>query len=816
MATANPITISSSPPRAFVTFNLSSSPTLPSLDASSMKPPVLRTGSRAAPTPQSALASFTTAATLLKLPSSLNADATGSLSLPIDELVQDNAEDKGNAVKKKAPKARRKALKGEIIEDLKKTKPRQPRTKAGQVIKDDSSTAKATTVKKPRAKRADDKQEIGNELGEKVAKAAKAPRKPRAKKADGGESQTKIAKGLVTKSTIGKKHLAPKSPEAIEEPSPDSDFGLDEAVKRRTDWTPPAATNKTMVESPTRILGENNFALEEEDKIKGFGGLLGSFTFTRNQSTRSTNTTISDGTGTRKRKLIEMVNTNISAAASTTSTSVKLKAPKKKARTITDLATSAYVEEKEDSGQAAPILQYFSYQTTTDNGSFKGPTKSRSKSPTKGPAKGKRRGTAQAPILLSPESALKQVGNQDFLFGTSSQLAREESPTFLREIHQAMQASNEFEDDPFADEEPSQTLSKKTLWSAGARGSAGELLQVETIDMIDSPVATKPSKIGTNKDEAEALDNIINQSAAHVTPTKPGPVEAAIRVELFSSPMQSEKSPKRPKSSKVVEQVVEPPKRSQKAAKSGSTQKLDYNAYTTAQLAKEIASYHFKPVKSRDQMITLLEKCWEGKNRIALGVLGTNTKPQPSCPTKSSKTTSTQDDAKSPKRPRGRPRKDSSSSVAPKAKSATTPKSRRPKSSQNESFDEISDSEEAMTPSPPRRHGSQIWSPPLKLATSFESAETASSQESLSAYITRAIKSASPCKDPSKPSWQEKILLYDPIILEDLTTWLNTGALEKAGWDGEVMPKEVKKWCESKSICCLWKENLRGGSRSRY
>jgi hypothetical protein len=53
-------------------------------------------------------------------------------------------------------------------------------------------------------------------------------------------------------------------------------------------------------------------------------------------------------------------------------------------------------------------------------------------------------------------------------------------------------------------------------------------------------------------------------------------------------------------------------------------------------------------------------------------------------------------------------------------------------------------------------------------------------------------------------------------VLEDLTVWLNTGALENIGWDGEVEPKIVKKWCESKGICCLWKENLRGGSRSRY
>jgi hypothetical protein len=61
----------------------------------------------------------------------------------------------------------------------------------------------------------------------------------------------------------------------------------------------------------------------------------------------------------------------------------------------------------------------------------------------------------------------------------------------------------------------------------------------------------------------------------------------------------------------------------------------DFSAYTTAQLAKEIASYRFKPVKNRDQMITLLEKCWEGKNRIALGALGTNVLSQP--PIESSK-----------------------------------------------------------------------------------------------------------------------------------------------------------------------------------
>jgi hypothetical protein len=108
----------------------------------------------------------------------------------------------------------------------------------------------------------------------------------------------------------------------------------------------------------------------------------------------------------------------------------------------------------------------------------------------------------------------------------------------------------------------------------------------------------------------------------------------------------------------------------------------------------------------------------------------------------------------------------------------------------------------------------------LKPSTDLEidspSLSPTSSQARLFTYITRAIKSAPPSKDPQKPSWHEKILLYDPIILEDLTVWLNTGALGKVGWDAEVEPKEVKKWCEGRSICCLWRENMRGGSRSRY
>jgi hypothetical protein len=148
---------------------------------------------------------------------------------------------------------------------------------------------------------------------------------------------------------------------------------------------------------------------------------------------------------------------------------------------------------------------------------------------------------------------------------------------------------------------------------------------------------------------------------------------------------------------------------------------------------------------------------------------------------------------------------------------------RTPRKSKKEQqpAEDISDSDTPLTHSPPKRQSSQVKIPPLPLQSSnvlegspeYTSADL---QNDLFKQISNAVKNATPAKDSKNPSWHEKILLYDPIVLEDLTVWLNTGALGKTGWDGEVEPKEVKKWCESKSICCLWRENLRGGARSRY
>jgi len=118
--------------------------------------------------------------------------------------------------------------------------------------------------------------------------------------------------------------------------------------------------------------------------------------------------------------------------------------------------------------------------------------------------------------------------------------------------------------------------------------------------------------------------------------------------------------------------------------------------------------------------------------------------------------------------------------------------------------------------------------------------------------ITSAIKTCPRSTDPERPSWHQKILLYDPIVVEDLVDYLNAQGLRvevrklkrkapasaKRGRpkkntkpsvaeteipEGESITSEeelqtwmVQKWCEEHSVCCVLRESLWGGSRKRY
>jgi hypothetical protein len=184
-------------------------------------------------------------------------------------------------------------------------------------------------------------------------------------------------------------------------------------------------------------------------------------------------------------------------------------------------------------------------------------------------------------------------------------------------------------------------------------------------------------------------------------------------------------------------------------------------------------------------------------------------------------------------------------------------------------IDDISDSDSPATPSPKRRRASS--SPAFVRPLDFEFPEQPEPQPAIAKatnpstaavkptdavwpamqtalfpQITKTITSAPPSgRDTdltAAPTWHEKILLYDPIVLEDLTAWLNAQGVrtelerlkpkvktrgrkkkdappEVDEWEvvrDEVKAWMVQKWCEENSVCCLWREGLRGGVKGRY
>lgn len=807
MASNGLVILSSSPPRQFATTRSLSASPLPSPgDLFDRKSKFFGTDKVSENLSNHKNFSFATAAGLLKKPSA----ATTAIPEPITN--ETGSIERGETVN---------VCKSSLLDVNSKSvgttavKAKTRKRKSDGAVKDDSALTGSKRVRKPKADQASDtstgrSNAKGTTSDITVTKGGKLPRKPRAKKAD-DSAQSKIVSRNISKPSVKRTKKVVK-----ETPEEEIDgLGLTEAVKRKTTWTPPASKTKLLSDFGfTDLTGDNTVDLATPDTsteaVAAFGDLIANFGFTSNQR-QGTTTKTGNGASISiaKKKLIELVST----ANSPSTVSPPKKAPKKKPRTLTELATAAYAEAP-STDEPAPILHFLNSDATHI---AKPARKSRSKSPVKG--------TRQAPILLSPESAMKQVANQDFVFGTSSQLAREESPTLLKDLHDAIQASLIQSDPVEVPEEAAAARARSNLWNAAFRDSNGDLLSRGSVPSPETPVQPLTSTtLGSPRNEtrepiSESEDAFLPTSAQPDTVASPNTTRDAV-----ASNLKQEYSPKK---TILASQVQAKPPVKQKGPEIPN-----FTTYTTAQLAKEVASYGFKPVKSRTGMITLLEKCWEGKHKAALQSLDVNSTKKPS----KTQGKTQLDDVQSPKRPRGRPRKDSlvtkspvTKPVSSRARKLSTPKgsngskSRATKVTETkDSVEEISDSDVLLTPSPPRRRGSQVGRPPLPLQLSADdlgsSPSRSSSQEQkvLFEHVTRAITTASPTKDPQNPTWHEKILLYDPIVLEDLAAWLNTGGLGKVGWDGEISALEVKKWCESNSICCLWKINLKGGVRSRY
>ncbi|KAL8729630.1 MAG: hypothetical protein Q9166_004579 [cf. Caloplaca sp. 2 TL-2023] len=724
------------------------------------------------------------------------------------------------------------------------------------------------------------------------------------------DDQTKIKKAKVTKPSSGSK--TSKRPKKTFEDVPvtvdteceieasvseaeiapavqtEPHLGLLEAVKRRRDWTPTKDTSKESdLPSETEVAWSAFIPCEAPPPAQsprgGFGKRLREFGFTnldQNADLRPHATRDVRGEAATKKRKLEFV-TGIVLATPKVDPTRRGQSPKKKPQTITDKATAPFVLDNGIS--ASTLLDYFGgphenaipsivnpAQQPNANNEYQEAQQQQQQSDKAKTAKPKAKKKVKEPVVLHPpELAMKVLNEQDLLFGTSSQLAREESPTFIRDLQRAVKESEAVENSPSVspqDESQASTQSTassssrtrlsgalRNLWSVAARDDAGQLLDVDVVNLAKAPQASCPL--------ATRLDPFGNENAKPVLLAAPASATAATDVGWTVLDDASENIPsrldeqdtdnplprsvaeaslrERPKSiSPVKKSKIQRDREASAIKRKSHSEMPNYHGYTDFELRKEVTATGFKNIRKREDKISHLQKCWnETQSRQVLRSLPPNTS-LPSTAVKSPveeavnssssakkrgrppKDSSASTDVSgvavssviSPKKPRGRPRKSATSNVETHATSlqAADPIIQR-------SETQVMDMSKIVYMSPVRA------SPPRCASTKAPAPRTATTPknqmtqdvDALFPTITDAVMNCPPTHDMNL-TWYEKMLLYDPIVLEDLTDWLNNEGLSRVGYSGTVDPMVVKIWCESQSVCCLWKENLRGGTRARY
>lgn len=671
---------------------------------------------------------------------------------------------------------------------------------------------------------------------------------------------------------------------------------LEPAMIRRLDWTPPSNKASAIHELQSSSALMDAHSPEIQEAAKSFEQIVDAYKCTDNLQQNDSTPSGEGANVLGKRKLLEPF---VTPAAPTTvpaeakvGSSVKQKAPRKRPRTITEIATSAY-RVPTPLEPAPGAIDNFTITIThgeLDPATGEESNKKTKRKTTKATAKKKKKPSPPSPILLPPAEALQEVARQDFVFGTSSQLAIENSPTFLRDLQAAMRRSNRVDyvdlDTPL-NSDGIESLERKRLWAAGARDVDGDLFDLEINKITerssqplpapyddDDPfgyisgdkktILSTTNAIGARTDLPSSpfvnTNEVLSNGAKPIEIINDDSVLADGEISVESPLQKVFKLADRPngtQSSKAHE--VHDTSTSVQAQHHSS--KPSFELFTDAQLSKEVASYGFKAIKSRQAKISLLEQCWQSKSSIqqpnstrtfstsavtGKSALGDDVKTPSKRPRKNSASSTPEiqepppsaQPPMSPSKPRGRPRKTAitakdtaagplkgkNASSKAKAEASTTQK-RKPKATKVtvEIPDSASDSEHNLSPDPASSPGLPFSQPRVDLSISvlddtdpLLSLDSSGDQSLGYEYITKAVQSAPRTTDPANPSWHEKILLYDPIVLEDFTAWLNCGQLTRVGFDGEVSTMEVKQWCESKSICCLWKVNLRGKERKRY
>lgn len=630
-----------------------------------------------------------------------------------------------------------------------------------------------------------------------------------------------------------------------------SGLQLEEAMARRLDWTPTKDTGKQIFDLEG---GGDTGGSQASGATQNFSNLLAGYGFTGTASSQPSIQGNEDGGGPTKRRCIDLMDSRIQAGSKSSAKDKdsvdkenqhKPKKQTKKFTTLTARVTARYAPGyTEDSGNGS--LHTTDAQGRTDDENAGRRRKSRTKT----------KPQESEFIILSPEAAVKSLEDQDLMFGTCSQLEREDSPTTLRDMQTAINESESYMA-PMPKPSTSRTSSGSTisrftgprnLWSEASRDLHGALAQAEVLDLVEdcdlskiSPRVDRERYDALQQKTPKVVDQPVNtthEKEASILNGNSDVLENSSQVAGANANQQSATA------SVAVESCPQMPQ---------------YNAFTEAELSKQVASYGFKAVRGRQNMIDLLQKCWESRPSYGNRQQDVSALTKPPETSKDSKDTDTSnktsgsksklkarstanpataDDAST--KPSARRRQGSSrppSNPSQKLRESSVSPQQKPPSQQKPSYadvEEIQDSEDeaipspnqllsryfthpkpssqplavSPTPSPTRRAPSKPNLQP-KATTAILGTPKENDEPDLATQITKAVRAqpnmSSSVNSRKSPSWHEKILMYDPIVLEDFTTWLNTEGLGFVSEDREVGAALVREWCESKGICCCYR-----------
>ena len=418
------------------------------------------------------------------------------------------------------------------------------------------------------------------------------------------------------------------------------------------------------------------------------------------------------------------------AAKKQKKTQKKTKLSSKSSRTVTSVAIARY-QEASGKSEEPECVSLWDQSGSARARKLLDPTCS---TKTKGKAKAKGKENQASKRLPDPEIAQSRAERQEFFFGSSSQLTKDEPLAHIQDLQQAIKASEGCECDTIAEKNAS-----KELWTSGARGNSVPLLEAEELPQtlrIFAPKQSDDPVDGSMQRLSTASVTAPRNTLYSISVNLPSPTPRSFpkpEHRSFSTEAANARPRGRPRTNTTVtSDVAQQPALSRRKERGGATLK--------------------SPAKAR-------KRRKKGATPAQIGEQPATDQPED---------TATIDDV------------------------------------------DISDDNHAGTGHGKPRFGRKKDREGFvanKAATMFPS-------------ITKAVKEQTiDSSDPKCLTWHEKILLYDPIVVEDLTSWLQS-ALEPSEGNAmpvaELKPWMVQLWCEEHSICCLWKEGLRGGVKLKY